>query len=148
MAEKAWLRFNGRFDAEIEAMAKVSVAELRPRSSFRTTSIPTKWPSASPECCARRANCPRFKAPPIVIFAPLPAVRRGDDRGLRCAPASPSRQLTQTEQPRSSPSFQGTSPAERATARRAKLTPRWELTMACMRRRRAPQARLPPPPSE
>jgi hypothetical protein len=35
MAEKAWLRFNGRFDAEIEAMAKVSVAELRPTGSFR-----------------------------------------------------------------------------------------------------------------
>jgi hypothetical protein len=29
-------------------------------------------------------------------------------------------------------SFQGTSPAERATARHTKLTPRWELAMACM----------------
>jgi hypothetical protein len=58
------------------------------------------------------------------------------------------RLLTQTEQPRSSPSFQGTSPAERATARRAKLTPRWELATACMRWRRAPEAWPPPPPSE
>jgi hypothetical protein len=58
------------------------------------------------------------------------------------------RLLTQTEQPRSSPSFQGTAPAERATARRAKSTPRWELATAGMRRRRAPEVRLPPPPSE
>jgi hypothetical protein len=56
MAEKAWLRFNGRFDAKIEAKAKESVAELRPRSSFRTTSIPTKWPSrlARRLCAARQ----------------------------------------------------------------------------------------------
>ena len=129
MAEKAWLRFNGRFDAEIEAMAKVSVAELRPKS-----------------CAAHQL--PTIQSASIVIFAPLPAVRRGDDRGLRCAPASPSQQLTQTEQPRSSPSFQEPSPAERATARHAKLTRRWELATACMRPRRAPEVRPPPPPSK
>ena len=46
------------------------------------------------------------------------------------------------------PLFRKTAPAERATARRVKLTPRLELATACMRRRRAPEARPPPPPSE
>ena len=73
---------------------------------------------------------------------------RGDDRGPRLPLGSPWRLLTQTEQPKSSPSFQGTARAEPATARRAKLTPRLELATACMRRRRAPEARPPRPPSE
>ena len=53
---KPGFRLNGRTDAEIEAMAKASVAELSAQGSFSTMSIPSRWPSASPECCARRAT--------------------------------------------------------------------------------------------
>jgi hypothetical protein len=83
---KPGLRLNGRSDAEIEDMAKVSVAELSTQEFFSDDVNRSKWPNASPECRARRAmkSCQQFKAPPIVIFAPMSAVRRGDDRGLRC----------------------------------------------------------------
>ena len=53
---KRGLRLNGRFDAEIEAMAKVSLVELSAHDSFPTMSIPSRWPSASAGCCARRAT--------------------------------------------------------------------------------------------
>ena len=43
---------------------------------------------------------------------------------LGCAPASPSRQLTQTEQPRSSPSFQRAATAERSSTLTRKSKPR------------------------
>ena len=48
------------YNAEIEAMAKMSLAELSATVLFPTTSIPSRWPSAPPECCARRATegCP------------------------------------------------------------------------------------------
>ena len=53
---KSGFKLKGRTDAEIEAMAKVSLAELSAHGSLPTMSIPSRWPSASPECCARRAT--------------------------------------------------------------------------------------------
>ena len=53
---KSGFKLKGRTDAEIEAMAKMSLVELSAHDSFPTTSIPSRWPSASAECCARRAT--------------------------------------------------------------------------------------------
>jgi hypothetical protein len=43
---KSGFRLEGRTDAEIEAMAKMSLAELSATVLFPTTSIPSRWPSA------------------------------------------------------------------------------------------------------
>jgi hypothetical protein len=53
---KSGFKLKGRTDAEIEAMAKMSPVELSAHDSLPTMSIPSRWPSASPECCARRAT--------------------------------------------------------------------------------------------
>ena len=119
-------------------MAKASIAEVSARGFFLDTVNPVEVGErlAGTLRAARDEGPPTIsKAAALVIFAPLPTVEaaspasrndllRGDDRGPRLPPRSSSRLLTQTEQPRLSLSFQGTERAERATARRAKLTPR------------------------
>ena len=108
--------------------------------------------SCCPRAGASSSRCARLWTPPASLngtsLSSGSRLRLRADRGERLPLESPSRLFTQTEQPRSSPSFQGTSPAERATAHRAKLTRRWELATAGMRRRRATEVRPAPPPSE
>ena len=104
--------------------------------------------SFSPRAGPSSSSCARLWTPWASLASTVASVwiklRRARRTADRAAPGSSWRLLTQSEQPRSSPSFQGTARAEPATARRAKLTPRWELAMACMGRRRVPEARLLP----
>jgi hypothetical protein len=83
----------------------------------------------------------------LLGFAHQHNVRRGRPR---TTPSSwiAKEALSQTEQPTSSLSFQGTAHVERAIARRARWTPRRGLAMAGKRRRQALEARFPLPPSE
>jgi hypothetical protein len=55
--KKPGFRLNGRTNAATEAVAKASLAELSATVYFLN---PLEWPSAPPECCARRATkgCP------------------------------------------------------------------------------------------
>jgi hypothetical protein len=75
------------------------------------------------------SRCARLWTPPASLNGTSPS-SGSSSRTIATAdprrpPGSPSRRLlSQTEQPKSSPFFQGTARAEPATARRAKLTPR------------------------
>ena len=78
-SEGARLRSDGRLNADERCgRGMLPFRRASAQEFFPTTSIPTKWPSGLARRYARRAmKLPTLQSAAILIFAPLPAVRRG-----------------------------------------------------------------------
>ena len=116
---QAGVRYAARRPRKIAAISALSTPRSRPWQA--EVPIPPRVNDDDAGRAPRQALCrSRLIQRLHVILAPLPQ-RDARTTLCSCIALGP---LTQTEQPRSSPSFQGTARAEPATARRAKLTPR------------------------